>query len=124
MKLIRSEMRSQASHEMSVTQFRVLANINLHDTITVTQLAHLTDVSKAGMSRMVTELVKKRFVTREVSSSDRRQVVLELSVKGKTYFARIKGDVELKLSQRFKALSDINCKCILKSLLILEKMMT
>ena len=124
MKLIRSEIRGEASREMSVTQFRVLANINLHDTITVSELACLIGVSTAAMSRMVTELVKKRFVTREVSSSDRRQIVLKLSAKGKIYFARIKGDVELKLNQRFKSLSDTKCDRIVRSLLMLEKMMT
>ncbi len=86
---IRIEVRASAKKELTIPQFRILAHIQL-GVKHVSQIAELHGVSQPSMSKMVEGLVKRGLIKRAPHSSDRRQIVLELTGKGKALYEKVK----------------------------------
>ena len=69
--------------------------------ISIKELAGILKVDKSGVSRNVEELVKKGFVTREPSRTDRRCVVLKLTENGNARFEKIEKDMYIEFKKVF-----------------------
>lgn len=83
MRLIRSKFREQRAAELSVAQFRTLAFIDIHDGISLSDVAGHIGLTLPSMSKMVDGLVNRKLVSREMHSSDRRRICLALTDAGK-----------------------------------------
>jgi DNA-binding MarR family transcriptional regulator len=83
---IRRQMRGHRGG-LSVPQFRTLVRVNREPGSTVSQVAEHLGASLPTASRIVTILVDRGLLAREVSPSDRRAVVLRLTVRGRAVLA-------------------------------------
>jgi len=81
---IREQMRQHRTAELSVTQFRVLAFLNRHRGSSLSDVADHIGLTLPSMSKLIDNLVTRKFVTREFDTVDRRRVTLELTSRGHT----------------------------------------
>ncbi|HHH20187.1 MAG TPA: MarR family transcriptional regulator [Campylobacterales bacterium] len=70
-------------------QFALLCSLNEYGTSTVSQLAEYNYKDKTTISRLVDSLIKKEFITREPSPTDRRSYLISLTDKGQALYDEI-----------------------------------
>ncbi|MCR4586332.1 MAG: MarR family transcriptional regulator, partial [Lachnospiraceae bacterium] len=86
--------------------------------ICIKELAGLLKIDKSGVSRNVEELVKKGFVTREPSKTDRRCVVLKLTERGNARFEKIEKDMYTEYKKVFSMIKKTDQNKVLEALRI------
>ncbi|MCR5558467.1 MAG: MarR family transcriptional regulator [Butyrivibrio sp.] len=86
--------------------------------ICIKELAEILKVDKSGVSRSVEELVKKGFVTREPSKTDRRSVVLKLTKSGNARFDKIEKDMYIEFKKVFSMIKKSDQDKVLEALRI------
>ncbi len=118
---IRYGMREAAGQELTVPQFRVLAQLSIQSR-TNGELAERIGVSVPAMSRLVDGLVEGEFVVRFPETRDRRQVRLELSPSGRRKFQRLKKHTQSLFSARFSELGETDRRKLREGLEVLGKL--
>jgi DNA-binding MarR family transcriptional regulator len=68
--------------EVTLPQFRALVLIDIHQSMTVAQLADALSVVPSTATRMCDRLVAKQLVDRTIDSANRRQMTLTLRPEG------------------------------------------
>lgn len=86
--------------------------------ICIKELAGILKIDKSGVSRSVEELVKKGFVIREPSKTDRRSVVLKLTESGKARFEKIEKDMYIEFKKVFSMIGKSDQDKVLEALRI------
>jgi len=81
--------RALAQHGLSIDMWRALAVLSNRGTQRQVDLVGMTSIDASTMSRLVTRLVRMGLVTRRRSESSNREVVIELTTKGRALVARI-----------------------------------
>jgi DNA-binding MarR family transcriptional regulator len=91
-----AEMTSQefqivyrTEYGMTRTQWRAMANLGKHGTMTAAEICRLTFIEKTKMSRAVRTLEEKGFLTRIAIVGDRRSEKLSLTSNGAAAFYAI-----------------------------------
>ena len=79
----------RAQHDVTLTEWRLLATIGRHQPLAVNEASRLTGIDKAWVSRSLAALVKRKLVVRQRHPSDSRIVLLSLTHMGKTKVQRI-----------------------------------
>ncbi|MEO1537677.1 MAG: MarR family winged helix-turn-helix transcriptional regulator [Pseudomonadota bacterium] len=74
------------SYGMLRTEWRVLFHLGHYGTMTATEICDKADLHKTKVSRAVTALEEKRFLSRETVEKDRRAEALSLTARGRTAF--------------------------------------
>lgn len=118
---IRFGMREAAGKELTVPQFRVLAQLSTQPR-TNGELAELIGVSVPAMSRLVDGLFEGGLVARFPEARDRRQVRLELSLSGRRTFQRLKKHTQGVFSARFSELGETDRRKLREGLEVLGKL--
>lgn len=77
-----------STQSLTHTQFFVLISIHSQGQCTLQQLADKMKVSMPTMSGIIERLVVSRYVTRMENPEDRRQVLIELTKRGKELIAQ------------------------------------
>lgn len=72
-----------AQHDLSIAMWRVLAALSANGEQRQIDLAAMTSIDVSTLSRLVTRLVRRGLVTRTRSKSNNREVLVELSPKGR-----------------------------------------
>jgi DNA-binding MarR family transcriptional regulator len=72
-----------AGHDLSIAMWRVLAALSANGEQRQVDLAGMTSIDVSTLSRLVTRLVRRGLVTRTRSKSNNREVLVELSPKGR-----------------------------------------
>lgn len=85
-----------------LAQCHALVEIGRHKSISLKELSNILTLDISTMSRTVDSLVKKEFVVRTQSETDRRSVVIKLTNKGLDLF----NDIENKMDNEFKLIFD------------------
>jgi MarR family transcriptional regulator for hemolysin len=83
-------------------RWRVLAVLQEHSGATMGQLADLTSVDRTTLTRTLGLMEEAQLVTRRERESDRRNLVISLTPKGRRIFARI---LPLTLAETDRALA-------------------
>ncbi len=96
----------------------LLVEIGRKPGICIKELAGILKIDKSGVSRSVEELVKKGFVTREPSKTDRRSVVLKLTESGKARFEKIEKDMYIEFKKVFSMIGKSDQDKVLEALRI------
>jgi DNA-binding MarR family transcriptional regulator len=73
-----------AKRNLSLAMWRVLAALSNNGEQRQIDLVTMTSIDASTMSRLVTRLVRAGLVTRSRSKTSNREVVVELSAKGRT----------------------------------------
>ena len=84
---------------LNVSRYRVLGVLDRFGASTMTELANFTAMQRTTLTRIADQLVASGLVDRTAEAKDRRQVVLTLTDKGATTYAKALG-VVLNLNQR------------------------
>jgi DNA-binding MarR family transcriptional regulator len=74
---------------LSLAMWRVLAALSNNGEQRQIDLVDMTSIDASTMSRLVTRLVRLGLVTRSRSATSNREVVVELSAKGRTLMQRL-----------------------------------
>jgi DNA-binding MarR family transcriptional regulator len=82
MQFMRTEMRSQREPSLSVPQFRVLAFLSRHPNASLSEVADHIGITRASASAMVDRLVQRGLVDRQEDPSERRHIMLKLTLTG------------------------------------------
>ena len=120
MKEIRVELWSHRSHELSVPQFRVLANVS-QGSKTNKELAQAIGVNVTSMSRMVTYLTDRGLIEKSTGLEDRREIHVRLSKAGTAAFEAIRAKTRRGLAARLESLSTTEKKVLQEGLNILSR---
>ncbi len=121
MRSIRATVRGMKGSTLTIQQFRVLRFVSRHS-CTNKQLADWQGVSLPAMSRMVDFLARRDLLVRTPSLSDRRQVQLTLSAKGKAEYSRLLNAVEKKLAQRIATLDRSKKAALANGLAVMKEL--
>lgn len=84
--------------EVTLAQCHALVEIGRAENISLKDLANFIDLDISTMSRTVDSLVKKDFVFRTPSETDRRSIDIKLTEKGLKLFI----DIESRMDDKFK----------------------
>jgi len=69
-------------HDVSLLEWRVMAVIACHPSITMTEISHYTGYGQMNVSRTVRQLISHGFALRTTDRFDRRKNVIELTEAG------------------------------------------
>ena len=78
-----------APHGLSIAMWRVLAALSNRGEQRQIDLVDMTSIDASTMSRLVTRLVRMGLVTRSRSATSNREVVVELSPRGRVLVQRL-----------------------------------
>ncbi len=110
--------------EVTLAQCHALVEIGRAENISLKALANLIDLDISTMSRTVDSLVKKEFVFRTPSETDRRSVDIELTEKGLVLFRDIENKMDDKFNNIFNQISLEDQLTVFNGLNIIIKALT
>ncbi len=105
-----------AGKSITQSQFLVLLSCHAHGRCPMGQLARDMHVSLPTMTGLVDRLVVAEYLTRVASSHDRRQVLIELTDKGRAFVMEHRGVVARRFKEVSQALSDQDVEDMLRVL--------
>ncbi|MEO1293532.1 MAG: MarR family winged helix-turn-helix transcriptional regulator [Pseudomonadota bacterium] len=76
------------------TEWRVLFHLGAYGSMTANEICARSGEHKTKVSRAVSALEKKRFLTRAVETEDRRRQMLHLSATGQSAFSDLSASAE------------------------------
>lgn len=91
---------------VTVLQFRILANLNI-ESANNKNLAGSVGISVPAMSRLVKAMAKKGFVKSVKVSSDKREVRVVLTAKGKTIYKKSTATLGKELNNRISNMTSV-----------------
>ena len=111
---LRQKVSENSEPELTLPQFRILANIDSGLT------AKHQGVTQPAMSQMVEALIAKKLIIKKINPDDKRQSLLRLSKKGQAWLHQIITAVKNDVAQQFSGLSKIQQKKITEALILLN----
>jgi DNA-binding MarR family transcriptional regulator len=78
-----------AGHRLSIDMWRVLAALSSNGGQRQVDLAELTSIEASTLSRLVTRLVRMGLVSRDRSRTNNREVLVQLTAKGRAVVDRL-----------------------------------
>ena len=116
MRTIRAQMRSRRSVELSVVQFRTLAFLDRRRGASLSDLADHIGLALPTVSKLVQELVTRRFLERETDPADRRRSALTSTAKGKRILNAARSATREHLVHRLGKLTVRECDALIVAL--------
>ena len=105
MRRIRDEMRERRPEGLSVPQFRALGFLHRRGNVSLSDVAERMGLRLPTVSKMMDTMVKRGFVAREGSPTDRRCVVLSLTGQGKSVYLAAERYAQSRLAESLTGLS-------------------
>jgi DNA-binding MarR family transcriptional regulator len=121
MRVIRAEIRSHSSPELTMPQFRTLAFLGRNEGAMLGDVATFLTLTLSAASKLIDGLVVADLVTRESDTVDRRRIVLNLTSLGRAKFAAVRQSAADFLSRRVESLSDSERGQIAEAMQILQR---
>ena len=104
MRAVRHIHRERVS-DLSVPQFRALLYVQRHKGASLSETSEFLGLTLPSSSKLVDQLVKRRFIDRENDSVDRRRMVLRLTSRGNALLKDVHTAVRAQLAEILKGLS-------------------
>jgi DNA-binding MarR family transcriptional regulator len=115
MRVVRRHMRGH-KQGLSVPQFRTLALLRAAPAVNLSAVADILNASLPTASRVVSGLVDKGLIDRSESASDRRQVELVLTPRGRSLVDTARRAAQGKLAATLGELSEADRRCLVHAL--------
>lgn len=96
----RSLSRVYAKHGLTIPEWRTLAQLKAHESLTPSEIGYLAHMEKARISRALVLMNKKGLIVRKLDESDKRVSHITLSEEGERLFAVVEPEV-LSWNARF-----------------------
>lgn len=97
----RSIAKVYAQYDLTIPEWRILAQLQQHESLTPSELSQLAGMEKARISRALILMAKKQLIERTPDQADKRIVHVALNAAGKALFARVEPEV-LHWDKQFK----------------------
>lgn len=110
-----NRLQPEMSRATTWSQFGLLSLLN-DQSLTLTELAREWGVTKPSMSKMVSMLVERGWITREKDPADHRRKPLRLTPAGCDVYERVRATVVQNLAQSLESLDDDQCIQIVSAL--------
>ena len=123
MQATRAEMRRESTTGFQVSHFHVLKLLHRKPR-TLGELASCQAVAPPTMSRTVSILVDRGWVTRAEDPQDRRRIQLQITDEGQAILKQLRNRVQTRLAARLAILTAEEREQVLAGLEILEKVFT
>jgi DNA-binding MarR family transcriptional regulator len=91
---------------LTAPQLRVLQIVAKADQCTATQIAKQTRITQATVTSLIDKLVKKEFVIRQRSTTDKRQTIIQLTELGRQAIESAPDPLQQKFVSKFSSLED------------------
>jgi DNA-binding MarR family transcriptional regulator len=104
MRVIRSQMRSHRTRDLSVPQFRTLNFLARHQGASLSDVAEHIGLTRPSASKLIDGLVERGLVSRRGSLVDRRRVRLGLTNPGRVTLRAAWAAAQADLASRVAAL--------------------
>ena len=98
MRFIRNQVRRRHAAGLSLPQFRTLVFFAHTRNSSLSAVAAHLGLSSPAVSRMIDGLVDDRLVERQMVSTNRRQIALTLTSRGRTTLEKVRDEVRLRLA--------------------------
>ncbi len=121
MRMIRAEMRSHRSADLTVPQFRTLAFVGGHPGASLSELADHIGLTLPSCSKMVDRLEGQSFLVRKAAPDDRRRMCLELTPLGQSTLRSAQQATHDLLTERLKALSPDELTTVIRAMNSLQR---
>jgi DNA-binding MarR family transcriptional regulator len=108
--------------ELSDIQLAALAALERHEAMTPGELAAHEKVQPPSMTRVIALLEHRELVTRATHPTDRRQVVLTVTDKGRALVQRVRRRKDAWMAQRLEELPESERATLRAAAPILEKL--
>jgi len=105
MRTIRAEMRSRRGADLSVPQFRALFFLQRNPGASLSTVAEHLGLTSPTVCKMIDGMVSHQLVTRRTSSTDRRKVILTLTVEGRTILEKARSGTQARLMEVLASLT-------------------
>ncbi len=93
-------------HGLTTPAWRVIANLQEKDGISVRDLAHRTVIDVSNLSKLITAMSAQGLVTKERSTEDARVMLVHITAKGLETFAAALPAVRRVLDHNLEGFSD------------------
>lgn len=108
-------------HDVTVSEWVALRTLYNHPSCALNVLAKEMGIDAGVTSRLVERLIRKKWVTRKISSEDRRFVTLELTSGGRTLVPRLAKEADQNDEFFFRHLSKVDRERLIAIMKVLIK---
>ncbi len=120
MRVIRGQLRSHRSADITVPQFRAMGYIDRNDGASLSDLASYIGLTLPSMSKLIDGLVSRKLVTRTTHNLDRRRMCLSLTPLGRDELREAHGFTEEYLANTMSGLNASDLETITLAMQILK----
>ena len=121
MRFIRDQVRQRRTAGLSLPQFRTLIFLNRAKNSSLSAVAGHLGLSLPAMSRLINGLVDDRLVERQLVSTNRRQIALTLTARGRATLEKVRNEIRLRLTDSLKNLPVAEQKTVQRAMRVLHK---
>jgi len=104
MRFIRNQVRRRRAAGLSLPQFRTLIFLNRTRDSSLSAVAGHLGLSLPAMSRLINGLVTGGLVKRQNVSTNRRQIALTLTVRGRVKLKKVRKEIRFRLAEVLKTI--------------------
>lgn len=120
----RSFLMTEDFKDISVNDMHIIDAIGIQNTVNMSSLAKKVGVTVGTLTIAINGLVRKEYVVRSRSTSDRRVVLVSLTEKGSAAFEH-HAEFHRRIANAIRsALDDEECRTLIKGLSSLEQYWT
>ena len=120
MQLIRVEMRSQRTPDLTVPQFRMLTFINRNAGASLSEVAEHIGITLPSASKLADGLVGRALITRREATIDRRRIILEITPEGSALLNAALQGAQASLARRLQVLAPEELVVVLHAMQVLH----
>lgn len=117
---MRREMRRRSVGGMSVPQYRAMVVLDSYPLASLSTLAENLGSAMPAASRLIDGMVRKGFVSRKPVPSNRRQMTLTLTAKGRAAMNASRQAMQRRISDEIAHLTDAQRATIVKAMLLMR----
>lgn len=121
MRVIRVEMRSHRTPDLSVPQFRALLFVSRRAGVSLSEVAEHLGLTLPSVSKLIDRLVERDLMIRERASDDRRRVILTLTLAGQKALQSATQATQARLAELLGALSPEECATVIEAMHLLRR---
>jgi len=121
MRTIGGEMRKRHSDKFQMQQFRALMFIKVNEGASLSVVSEHLGLTISATSKLIEDLVEKKYVKREVASDDRRRVTLALSKLGIATLESVRAKKLEYMADLLRTISPSECSMIMLAMDLLHK---
>ena len=121
MRFIRDQVRRRRTAGLSLPQFRTLIFLRRVEDASLSAVAGHLGLSLPAMSRLINGLVAARLVARQIVLTNRRQIALTLTARGRTTLEKARAEIRRQLAGPLKELSAAEQKAVQHAMELLRR---